>query len=58
MKMFSHAENVMTENDNALTFRMMLDEARDWAERSGLREDMIDDIIKSVRRRKKHEDSY
>lgn len=56
--MFSHAENVMTENDNALTFRMMLDEARDWAERSGLREDMIDDIIKSVRRRKKHEDSY
>ncbi len=50
--MFSPVENVTTENDNVLRFRKMLDEARDWAERSGLREDMIDDIIKSVRRRK------
>ncbi|MBR1658518.1 MAG: hypothetical protein IJ697_08650 [Synergistaceae bacterium] len=35
------------------SFRTMLDDAKEWAERSGLREEDIDDVIKSVRRKKR-----
>lgn len=34
------------------SFRTMLDDAEEWAERSGLREEDIDDVIKTVRKRK------
>ena len=32
-------------------FRAMLDEAREWAKRSGLREEDVSGIIKAVRRK-------
>ncbi len=56
--MYANSDNaVMTENDTALTFsdsfRIMLDDARKWAERSGFIEEDVDSIIKSVRKRKR-----
>ncbi len=51
-----------TKNDTAImykgNFRMMLDDAKNWAERSGFKEEDIDSVIKHVRERKKHEDSH
>ena len=49
------AEAVMIRNDNTLIerFRIMLDEAKDWAERSGLTERDVDEAVKAVRKRKK-----
>ena len=48
-------EAVMIQNDDTLveSFRNMLDEAKDWAERSGLTERDVDEAVKSVRRRKR-----
>ena len=56
--MYETAEyTAMTENDTAImyegNFRMMLDDAKNWAERSGFREEDIDSIIKCVREWKK-----
>ncbi|MBQ7267333.1 MAG: hypothetical protein IJR11_03080 [Synergistaceae bacterium] len=51
-----YANAVISKNDTAMTcsesFRNMLDDSRDWAERSGLTEKDVDEAIKSVRRRK------
>ena len=49
------SEAVMIRNDDTFVerFKMMLDEARDWAERSGLTESDIDEAVKAVRRRKR-----
>ena len=51
-----YANSVISENKTVMThsesFRIMLDDARDWAERSGLTEKDVDMAIKSVRRRK------
>ncbi|MBR4197079.1 MAG: hypothetical protein IKQ95_10300 [Synergistaceae bacterium] len=49
------AEAVMIRYDDSSpeSFRIMLDEAKDWAERSGLTEDDIADAVKSVRTRRK-----
>ena len=50
-------EAVLTRNYDAdvlnVHFRMMLDEAQEWAERSGLRESDVAEAVKSVRRRKR-----
>ena len=56
--MYEAAEyNAVAENDTAFAyegnFRMMLDEAKSWAERSGFKEEDIDSIIKHVRGQKK-----
>ena len=47
------AEAVMIRNDDTLVerFRIMLDEAKDWAERSGLTEKDVDEAVKVVRMR-------
>ncbi len=55
--MYTNAvDSAMTFADTALmsseNFRIMLDEAHDWAERSGLKEKDVNDIIKDVRRKK------
>ena len=50
-------EAVLTRNYDAdvlnVHFRIMLDEAQEWAERSGLRESDVAEAVKSVRRRKR-----
>ncbi len=56
--MYTNAvDSAMTFADTALmsseNFRIMLDEAHDWAERSGLKEKDVNDIIKDVRRKKR-----
>lgn len=56
--MYANPENiVLTENDTALTysdsFGIMLDDAKEWAERSGFIEEDVDSIIKAVRRSKR-----
>ena len=48
-------EAVMIKSDDTLLerFRIMLDDAKDWAERFGLTESDVDEAVKAVRKRKK-----
>lgn len=48
-------EAAMIKSDDTLVerFRIMLDEAKDWAEHSGLTERDVDEAVKAVRKRKR-----
>lgn len=52
--MYANAvDDVVSRNETySDSFRLMLDDSRAWAERSGLTEKDVDEAIKSVRRRK------